>query len=104
MFELVRGTLIAVAVAYFIVCVAMWALQRRFLFVVEPRHVAPETVGLAGIVAEQKVKTADGETLVFWSARPHPVSRHSCISTAMQAGLMNGLTGFEPCAASGSAL
>lgn len=72
MIELVKGALIVVVLAYLVVCVAMWTLQRRFLFAIEPRHVAPESVGLAGVVAEVKIKTADGETLVFWAGKAAP--------------------------------
>ena len=72
MIAVLKLTLAVAVIGYLLLCFAMWSLQRRFLFAVDPRHIAPEAAGLAGIMSEELVKTADGETLVFWSGKAAP--------------------------------
>lgn len=72
MIAILKTAIVILLAAYVLVCIAMWSLQRRFLFAVDPKHVTPESVGLSGLMREEKIKTADGETLVFWSGKAVP--------------------------------
>jgi fermentation-respiration switch protein FrsA (DUF1100 family) len=64
-----KWTLILVVAAYLAGTAALALLQRRLQYVPDSRHISPSEAGLAG-VDELRLATADGETLVAWTAAP----------------------------------
>lgn len=59
--------LLIVALIYAAIAVAMYTKQRSFIYIRDPLRVSPAAAGVAG-ASERLIKTADGETLVSWSA------------------------------------
>ena len=55
-------------IAYVLVCVAGYFLERVFMYFPDPERVPPAAAGLAG-VDELEISGADGETLVAWYAK-----------------------------------
>lgn len=58
-------TLVALVCLYLLVLVALYVMQRQFVFAPNAERVMPSAVGL-GDVSEVPLRTPDGETLVTW--------------------------------------
>jgi len=59
------GLLVVIAV---LALAALWLGQRRLIYFPSTARIAPESVGLAGVV-EQVLETADGNRLICWWSR-----------------------------------
>jgi uncharacterized protein len=67
---LTRLTITAVIV-YLCIVGAAWVFQRKLLYFPSPERVRPANVGLKG-VAEQVLKTPDGQQIITWVGQPKP--------------------------------
>ena len=66
---IVLNTLWVLACGYLLLVAALYAGQRRLVFMPDPARVAPATVGLAA-TREEIIATPDGERLVAWWSPP----------------------------------
>ncbi len=67
MMSLLRLLLVAGAAAYLGIMLYMYLQQRNLQYYPSRQGHSPQELGLSG-VAEERVKTPDGETIVFWHA------------------------------------
>ena len=66
-----RLLLVAAAAAYVLIALYMYVQQRSLQYFPDHAATPPQALGLSG-VAEERVKTPDGETIVLWHAEPKP--------------------------------
>lgn len=71
MMSALRLILVAVVVAYLTIVLFMYVQQRSLQYLPARAGIPPGDVGLDGVV-EERLVTADGETIVLWSAMARP--------------------------------
>lgn len=71
MMAALRFLLAAAAAAYVLIALYMYVQQRSLQYFPDHAATPPQALGLSG-VAEERVKTPDGETIVLWHAEPKP--------------------------------
>jgi len=71
MMSALRLILVAAVVAYLAIVLFMYVQQRSLQYLPARAGIPPGDVGLDGVV-EERLVTADGETIVLWSAMARP--------------------------------
>lgn len=66
-----KTLLILALIVYVAAGLAMYVLQRTFIYFPEPQHTAPADADLPDVV-ERTIATPDGETLIAWYAKAKP--------------------------------